>query len=69
MGWHTFGGTYWADNRLYASKSLARYMTGGSPHNNGPLSGSNMNNDYATAMAHPQHPRLRRGPRKTRRAE
>ena len=28
MGWHTFGGTYWTDNRLHGTKSLARYMTG-----------------------------------------
>jgi hypothetical protein len=54
MGWHTFGGTYWADNRLHAAKSLARYMTGGSPHNHGSVGGSSVDNDYATALAHPE---------------
>lgn len=54
MGWYTFGGTYWADNLLHGGKSLARYMTGGSPHNNGPVGGSSVDNDYATARAHPQ---------------
>lgn len=54
MGWHTFGGTYWADNRLHGKKSLSRYMTGGSPHNNGPVGGESVQNDYATALAHPE---------------
>lgn len=53
MGWHTFGGTYWADNTLHGRKSLARYMTGGSPHNNSPVGGASVDNDYATALAHP----------------
>lgn len=39
MGWHTFGGTYWADSLLHGGRSLARYMTGGSPHNNSPVGG------------------------------
>jgi hypothetical protein len=54
MGWHTFGGTYWADSMLHGTKSLARYMTGGSPHNRGPVGGSSVENDYATALAHPE---------------
>jgi hypothetical protein len=54
MGWHTFGGTYWAGNLLHGSKSLARCMTGGSPHNRGPVGGSSMDNDYATVLAHPE---------------
>ncbi len=54
MGWHTFGGTYWADNLLHGRKSLARLMTGGSPHNNGPVGGASVGNDYATAVAHPE---------------
>jgi hypothetical protein len=54
MGWYTFGGTYWADNLLHGGKSLARYMTGGSPYNNGPISGSSVDNDYTTALAHPE---------------
>ena len=54
MGWHTFGGTYWADNSLHGTKSLARYMTGGSPHNNGPVGGASVDNDYSTAMEHPE---------------
>jgi hypothetical protein len=54
MGWHTFGGTYWADSMLHGTKSLARYMTGGSPHNHGPVGGSSVDNDYATVLAHPE---------------
>ena len=54
MGWYAFGGTCWADNRLHGTKSLARYMTGGSPQNHGPVGGSSVENDYATAKAHPE---------------
>lgn len=54
MGWHTFGGTYWADSLLHGKKALARYMTGGSPHNNGSVGGSSVGNDYAAALAHPE---------------
>jgi hypothetical protein len=54
MGWHTFGGTHWADDSLHGSMSLARCMTGGSPHNHGPVGGSSMDNDYATVLAHPE---------------
>ena len=53
MGWHTFGGTYWVDNSLHGTKSLGRYMTGGSPHNHGTVGGASVENDYATALAHP----------------
>jgi hypothetical protein len=53
-GWYTFGGAYWADNLLHGGKSLARYMTGGSPGNNAPVGGSSVDNDYATALAHPE---------------
>ena len=54
MGWFTFGGTCWADNLLHGKKSLARYMTGESPHNHGPVGGSSVDNDYATALPHPE---------------
>ncbi len=54
MGWHTFGGTCWVDNLLHGEKSIARYMTGGSPHNHGPVGGASVDNNYAAALAHPK---------------